>query len=308
LAEAYKSNFQKKKKDPTHQFDIKFRSKKAGTQSITIPHDAIKSWDATEGTMSMYPKTLTNKIKFHLRTRSQNVGMDNVAYDCKLTLDRLGRFHLCIPQHVPVCETQTDDKRHEWCAGDPGVRTLMTVYSPKPGVCYKLADGDTQRLFRLCKGLDELISQTATAKCKKKHNMKKAQVRMRLRIKHLVDEVHWKTIRFLLDNFKNIIIPPFAVSQMVKKANRKIRSTSVRQMLCWRHFAFRTRLLQAAQQVPGAKVHVRTEEYTSKTCTHCGNIKHDLGGAKSYRCSQCHLMADRDVNGSRNIFIKNASG
>jgi putative transposase len=138
--------------------------------------------------------------------------------------------------------------------------------------------------------------------------MRKAIIRMRLRIRHLVDEVHWKSIRFLVDNFKNIIIPNFQVSQMVKRANRKIRSNTVRQMLCWRHYEFRTRLLAVASRTPDTKVFVRTEEYTSKTCTQCGFVKHNLGGAKTYKCPHCHIVVDRDVNGSRNIFIKNASG
>ena len=303
LAEAYKTNFKKLKKDPSHRFDIRFRSRKADAQSITIPHDAIKEWNTTDGGLKMYPSYLTSRIKFYLR----GTDLGKIDFDCRLTLDRLGRFYLCIPDHASARENQAGDKRHEWCSVDPGVRTKMTVYSPTPGVCYKLADGDIQRLFRLCRCLDGLISKTGGGRCKAKRRMRLAQVRLRLRIKHLVNEVHWKSIRFLLDNFKNIIIPPFNVSQMVKRASRKIRSKTVRQMLCWRHFAFRTRLIAAAQRVPGASVHVRSEEWTSKTCTHCGNVKHDLGGAKSYRCPHCHLMADRDVTGSRNIFIKNAS-
>jgi putative transposase len=53
-----------------------------------------------------------------------------------------------------------------------------------------------------------------------------------------------------------------------------------------------------------------TEEYTSKTCTKCGNIKYDLYGAETYRCSngECNLILDRDINGARNIYIKNICG
>ena len=47
------------------------------------------------------------------------------------------------------------------------------------------------------------------------------------------------------------------------------------------------------------------EEYTSKTCTHCGNLHHALGGCKVFRCPACGICYDRDAGGSRNIFVKN---
>lgn len=95
---------------------------------------------------------------------------------------------------------------------------------------------------------------------------------------------------------------------MVKRANRRIRSKTVRQMLCWKHYTFRTRLIAYASSMPDAvQVHVKGEEYTSKACTHCLNLKHNLGGAKVYRCAHCHLVADRDACGARNIFLKNTA-
>ncbi len=46
------------------------------------------------------------------------------------------------------------------------------------------------------------------------------------------------------------------------------------------------------------------ESYTSKVCSICGNCKHDLGSDKIYDCSKCMKKQDRDVNGSRGIYIK----
>jgi putative transposase len=44
---------------------------------------------------------------------------------------------------------------------------------------------------------------------------------------------------------------------------------------------------------------------TSKTCGNCGNIKQDLGASKVYKCSECKKKMYRDVNGARNILLKN---
>jgi putative transposase len=303
LVEAYKSNFAKKRKNPEHHFDLKFRKKK-DAQSITIPYNAINCWDTEKKEFSMYPTYITNKIKFHCRKkRSVPKG---VQYDCKLLLDKLGKFFLVVTYHVTPCESQTGTCVHEWCSIDPGVRTMLTVYSPSYGVCYKIGQGDIGRIFRLCKGLDRLISLTESSSTKQsRKRMRRAQTVMRARIQHLVKEVHCKAIHFILTNFRNIVIPPFNVSQMVKRSNRRIRSTTVRQMLCWKHYTFRTRMLEVAKRFPSTNVYVRGEEYTSKTCTHCQAVKYNLGGSKVYACNHCGLLADRDVCGSRNIFLKN---
>lgn len=297
LVQGFETNFKKKREQPDHRFEMKFRRKK-DIQSITIPSDAIKSWDTEMEEMKMFPSYIKNKIKFHCR----NVP-SSIAYDCRLVMDRLGRFYLCIPTYVSCCENQTaKDTRKEWCSIDPGVRTFLTIYSPTVGTCYKIGDKDISRIFRLCKWLDKMCQG------KKTHSWKKrtAQERLRLRIRHLVDEVHWKAINFICSNFSNVIIPPFEVSQMIKRSNRKITKKSVRQMVCWKHYTFRTRLQNYAKRF-NTFVHVKGEEYTSKTCSHCMNVKANLGGAKVYKCCHCHLEADRDVMGARNIFLKNAS-
>jgi putative transposase len=296
LTMAYKVNFAK-----GTSFEIKFRKKKDGNQSITIPSDAIKLWDMEKGEMKMYPTYLKNKIAFHVK-RNQKAPQ-NIEYDCKLLLDKLGRFSLSIAYHEPVCESQAD--KGSVCSIDPGVRTFLTVYSPTPGECYKIGDRDISRICRLCKHFDNLTSSRDTEKNKrKKKSRDKALIRLRERIRNLVDEVHKKAVNFLVSRYQHIIIPPFEVSNMIRRADRKIHSSTVRKMMCWSHYRFRQRLLFKSS-LKGTHVHVLGEEYTSKTCTHCQHIKGDLGGAKVYRCQHCGLEADRDVCGARNILLKN---
>ncbi|KAE9036885.1 hypothetical protein PR003_g7001 [Phytophthora rubi] len=47
------------------------------------------------------------------------------------------------------------------------------------------------------------------------------------------------------------------------------------------------------------------EEYTSKTCSGCGKLKENLGGSEVYKCVFCGAHMDRDLNGAKNILIKN---
>ena len=88
------------------------------------------------------------------------------------------------------------------------------------------------------------------------------------------------------------------------RQRRKIRKKTARNMLTWHHYDFRQKLKTKAEEM-GVEIVECTEEYTSKTCGNCGFIKQNLGGAKLYRCNECGISLDRDLNGARNIFLKN---
>lgn len=123
LTRAFKSNFTKKKRDDRHHFEVKFRKKKEH-QSIVIPYSAIKV--AKEGhELKMYPTFLKNKMLYQARSMPESV-----EYDCRLTMDRLGSFHLCIPLLYQdlARENQAGFVSDEWVALDPGQRTFMVGY------------------------------------------------------------------------------------------------------------------------------------------------------------------------------------
>ena len=48
-----------------------------------------------------------------------------------------------------------------------------------------------------------------------------------------------------------------------------------------------------------------SEEYTSKLCSKCGTLGEKYVKRKK-RCENCKYEINRDVNGSRNILLKNA--
>ena len=308
LSIAFKTNFEKQKVNPDHKFQVAFRSKKE-SQSIVIPGPAVRMI-MEDKELSMYPTYLKNKIRYHVRPRDARKGKDirEIQYDCRLLLDQEGHFYLCIPFRASARESQASE-RLEWCALDPGIRTFQTVYSPEYGVAYKLGDGDACRLHRLGRCLDKMIFRLSLRCGDTKRTRRRlvlAMTRMRKRIKNMVTEVHWKVINFLVTRFKNIVIPPFNVQDMVSKKHhaRRISAVSVRKMLQWSHYTFRMRLMEKAVQ-HGCTVYVCGEEYTSKACTSCMQLHPNLGGAKVYKCPNCHVHYDRDLGGSRNIFLKN---
>ena len=296
LVDAYKVNLVKAKKNGT-TFEMKYRSRKEN-QSILIDHYGIKKF--TNNSITIYPTMLKNPIKLF---RHDNI---KIEHDCRLILDRLGRFYIAVPYHkmksdVRACENQTGSV----VAIDPGVRTAHTIFGYKNEhfEIKKFGDQDITRIYRLCKHLDKLISKNSKLK---KHTLKRAEYKLRDRIKNLIKDYHWKVINYLCNNYENIIIPPFEVKDMINKTQRKIGKNSVRKMLSWSHYSFKQRLLYKAEFYK-CKVHILGEHYTTKTCTHCGYCNYKIKAQKIIECPCCHIRTDRDIAGARNIFIKNAA-
>ena len=216
---------------------------------------------------------------------------NGLKYDCKLILDSIGKYWLCIPYDREVDNQNSFESKREYVALDPGIRTFQSFYSPER-ICGEIARNDNKRIYRLCKHLDDLQSRMSAQKSKKRRRIKRAWLRLIQRIKNLVNEVHKKTSRFLTKHFKVILLPKFETSQMVNRSERNIGSKTARAMMTWVCNRTNTKLV------------IVTEEYTSKTCGKCGNLHANLGSNKCFKCPRCEMKMDRDINAARNIMLK----
>ena len=99
-------------------------------------------------------------------------------------------------------------------------------------------------------------------------------------------------------------VPPQAPPPKPRSWIRRIKSATVRGMLCWRPYEFRQRLKAKAELYPGVTVVETEEPYTSKTCGCCGELHETLGSNKTFTCGACGFKADRDINGARNIMLR----
>ncbi len=260
---------------------VKFRSRKSPSQTIFIPKSAM---NPTRGPYH----TMLGEMSF-------SEVVPPPQGDCRLTY-RSGRWFVTVPVETA---TKTAESQGRVVSIDPGVRTFATFYSPD--CCGKIGTGDFSRIQRLCFHLDDLISRTRTEKDRNRRNrMKKAQARMRWKIRDLIDELHHKAALFFVRNFDVILIPKFETSQMSRRLTRKIRSKSVRSMLTFAHFRFQEFLKFKAWEQGKLLLNVN-EAYTSKTCSWNGKIK-KIGGAKFIRDNG--VVVDRDYNGARGIFLR----
>jgi putative transposase len=69
------------------------------------------------------------------------------------------------------------------------------------------------------------------------------------------------------------------------------------------HYKFKLHLLNKCKEYGSELIEV-TEEYTSKTCTNCGTQSNTYSKERIKKC-KCNYEINRDVNGARNIMIKN---
>ena len=137
----------------------------------------------------------------------------------------------------------------------------------------------------------------------KKLHLNKAILRLRNKVRDLVDEMHHKVASFLVQSFDIIILPTFETQEMVRKGARKLRAKSVRSMLTFAHYRFKLFLKQKAFEY-GKLVLDQNEAWTSKTVSWTGEILPKLGGAKQVKSATTGLVMDRDYNGARGIFLR----
>ena len=94
-----------------------------------------------------------------------------------------------------------------------------------------------------------------------------------------------------------------SAKSIVKKNNSVLSNESKVACLRTQYFNFRLRLKYKCA-VNNRKFKLVNEYYTSKTCSLCGSYNNKLGGNKIYECPNCKCSLDRDINGCRNIYMK----
>ncbi|WP_251960362.1 RNA-guided endonuclease InsQ/TnpB family protein [Nostoc commune] len=276
------SNAKRKYKNGGGKSIVRFRTRKDSVQSCYIPKSAVKD-------VGIY-HTILGEATFK-EALPQSFG------DCRLVF-AYRDYYLTVPLNVP---RQKLDNQGRVVALDPGIRTFITFFSESS--FGEVGASANLQIQKLCFRLDKLISKFTKAKCKQRRRMKIAASNLRGKIKNLVDELHKKTARFLVDNFDIILLPTFETSQMSKKAHRRIRSKSVRQMLTLSHYRFKQFIKHKAFETNKLVIDVN-EAYTSKTVSWTGEIIHKLGGAKFVKSPSDGRVMSRDLNGARGIFLR----
>jgi IS605 OrfB family transposase len=273
------------------KFDLKYMSVKKDTKYTSFEDEGYPSF--INKIKSRYCFTNTKNKKTSISFASLLSQLRGQEKGCEIVYEQSTKRYFL---HYPVRYDffPEDDRRDEnqvkyiykgerIIALDPGVRKFMVGYDPS-GTTVFIGQGSNKKLIDLLLDVDK---KPSIVKWKK--------------IKHLIDELHWKSISFLIENYDVILLPDFRVSEMVK--SRKLSRMTKRLMYMYSFYSFRQKL-QWKCSLYNKKLFIVDESYTSKTCTQCGDLN-DVGGKEVYTCNSCNVVYDRDVGGGRNIFIKN---
>lgn len=117
----------------------------------------------------------------------------------------------------------------------------------------------------------------------------------------MINELHKKISKNLLDKYDIIVLPKLRVKNMLKKydglsknINRKINLIS--------HCRFHDYLMWKANTL-GKIVIDQNESFTTQTCFKCG-LLNQIGKSKIYSCYWCENVSDRDIHSCFNILTR----
>ena len=202
-------------------------------------------------------------------------------------------------------------QKRQVVAIDPGVRSFVTTFDehgdsiqvdPLEKILLK-----KERIRKIQRNIEALKTRNKTLNDSRLRfkilKLVKIKSYIEQKTKNRVKDMHYKLSSFLCQSYNTILLPEFGTQKMVGK-NSVLRKRTKDRMLTLSHYKFRQILALKAKEF-GTTLSIMGEEYTTKTCSLCGNINDNVGSSKVYRCtSNCNYIADRDVNGARNIFIK----
>jgi len=272
-----------------NKFDLKYISKKKDTDYILFEDEGYPSFIKNIKGRYWYTNRENKKCTFSMSSLLSQTKDRGCEIIYEKSTDRYFLHYPVEYDFFPDDDRRNDNqvrftyKAERVISLDPGVRKFLVGYDPT-GTTVFIGQGSNKRLIDLLLDVD-----------------KNPSIEKWRKIKNMINELHWKTVSFLIENYDVIILPDFRVSEMLK--SKKLNRMTKRLMCMYSFYSFRQKL-EWKCSLYNKKIFIVDESYTSKTCGRCG-ILNDVKGNETYTCVSCGLVCDRDVSGARNTFIKN---
>lgn len=178
---------------------------------------------------------------------------------------------------------------------DLGIRTFGTCITDKSMV--QIGTECQDKIEHYLTRLDKIMFNPDINSKLKKKNKKM----INNKIRNLVEELHWKTINYLTENYKNVIVGDISSQSILKSKDLPEMIKRICSALSF--YKFKQRLAYKCS-LNGVNLSLINEYNTSKVCSMCGNVHPNLGASEIYNCVNCRVVMNRDVNGARNIHIR----
>ena len=290
VCDAYQSAMSNLQNGNIKYFDISFKKKQI-RQTIELSTTDIKY---TENGFQICPSKFPKNQKYFTisKRNMKKLKEYKVTHNCDLARTEHGYFlHLLIDVEQ---DKKTDIKNV--CGIDPGVRSLLTIYSNKD-----LCDFNNDALLHKIKKHNTKIDIMKKKKRKKRYR-KKQLYKHEKRKDSVINETHWKTINYLIKEYDVLFLGDIKSHNITKDGKN---STLNRNMNDLKFFKFKQRLHYKCVK-NNKKMFLINEAYTTQTCSSCGNLWKTIGSNKTYKCQveTCNLSCGRDFNAAKNIYMK----
>lgn len=289
-----------------HQLCSNIKSAKSNLLNGNIKRFRLKYWrhNRCSKTIEIEKTCIVNgnichnifgKIKYYYNGKDYT--LNEIKSDVKINYNSItDEYTLLIP--IKSESIIIPKKKSNLISLDPGLRTFMTGVSEKKSVTIgnnvnKIIGNDIERINKI------KDNKQIPNKIKKKN-----EILINRKIRNKIDDLHWKSINYLVKNYKTVLIGDMSAKEIVNK-NKSVLD-NIQKVACLRtkYYQFSERLKHKCKKY-SVNFKLVDESYTSKTCSYCGSYDADLGASKTYNCKLCLSSMDRDINGARNIYIKN---
>jgi transposase len=224
----------------------------------------------------------------------------NIFHDIKIIKTTTGKYYLCISTDEKIENPKLDANNVTSC--DPGQKTFQTSYNPKEileiGKNIDVEVGKIHdRLSNLRKKLKELIKKKKKYRTTSPCNMEYKKLHEKLRNK--IIDMHNKAIIKLLE-YDIIYLPRLNTKKIVEQKTYHKKSKKILNSLA--HGSFIRRIINKAK-LKGKKVIICSEHLTTQLCSGCFS-KNNIGNSRTYNCLKCGYKAERDIQSSKLILMK----
>ena len=231
---------------------------------------------------------------------------ETIKSDSRLTYS-CGKYYLYVSEKIIINDKAKDEakkevkeevkEKKENISCDPGIRTLLSGITEDTIV--EIGNNLQTIMNKYLNRIDEIKNNKEIPNRIKRKVEKICNNKMR----NIIDEVHWKTINYLVSNYKTIFIGNMSTKSIISNLNVVQLSPIIKKMAqLIRLNEFKQRLKYKCA-VHNVNFKETNEKYTTKMCSHCGNIKENVGSAKVYNCDNCGLCIGRDFQSARTQYI-----
>lgn len=279
---SYKSCISNYLNGNSKKFKIRYWRHNKKNKVMEIPKEFIRKNELLKDVFGQFRFIYNNELY-------QLTGNETVSI---LYKSEIRKYYLLVAEKIEFKET----KSKKYIAIDQGVKPFLSSRTNN-----ELINIGTNVATLVGNYLNKIDKINNTETMNKKQKRKKER-KCYLKIRNTMDEVHWKTIKYITDNYGNVIIGNLSMKDASKNETSKLSPMLKRIGLMMRFSEFRNRLRYKCL-INGIKIEVVDEAYTSKVCSTCGNCKHELEGEKEYECKVCNKKRDRDFNSATNMIL-----